>query len=305
MDLRRLGHFSVLADELSFRVASSRLHLTQPALTRSIASLERDLGVRLFDRDKRHVALTPEGAALLDRARALLRDADALARVASDLRPERRRELRIGCYGTALAELTYPVLRTFSDRHPDVSLTVSDVTFDRGIEPLLTGELDIALLRAPCDVPSLTTVPLFTEPASVQLCAEHRLASERSVDVCDLLDDPWNALPLTTPDKWNRYFTCVEQRGGEAPLIGGRGRTIAEAASLVAFKQIVALVPGSTARQRHSGVRAVSVRGVEPFRVGVAYPRSKPAALTEAFVAVATDVTRRRLSLVPGSETLI
>jgi DNA-binding transcriptional LysR family regulator len=79
MDLRRLGHFSVLADELSFRVASSRLHLTQPALTRSIASLERDLGVRLFDRDKRHVALTPEGAALLDRARALLRDADALA----------------------------------------------------------------------------------------------------------------------------------------------------------------------------------------------------------------------------------
>ena len=82
MDLRRLRNFLVLAEELNYRVAASRLYLTQPALSRSIAALEREFGVRLFERDTRHVTLTREGETLLDRVRTLLRDADALAQAA-------------------------------------------------------------------------------------------------------------------------------------------------------------------------------------------------------------------------------
>lgn len=305
IDLRRLRHFSVLADTLNFRVASARLHLTQPALTRSIASLERDLGVQLFERDKRHVALTADGSALLPRARYLLRNADLLEREATTLARRRQRELRVGLYGTALAELTYPVLRAFQDRYPAVSVTVTDVSFDRALQPLLEGELDVALLRAPCDVPAVTAVPLFTEPPSVQLCASHRLARERRVHVGDLLDEPWAALPPRTPTAWNQYWVCADQRDGEAPRVGGWGRTIGEVASLVAFKRLVALVPGSTARQTHAGVYSVPVLGVSPFRVAALYPGSTPGPLAQSFLTIAVDVTRRRVSVVPGAEALV
>jgi DNA-binding transcriptional LysR family regulator len=305
VDLRRLQHFSVLAETLNFRIAAERTYLTQPAFTRSIASLERELGTRLFTRDKRRVALTAEGAALLEQARALLRDADALARAASALGARGRQELRVGFYGTALAELTHPILQAFHERCPNVSITVSDVTFDRAVEPLLCGELDIGLLRAQSDVPSLTAVPLFTEPANVQLPASHRAANERSVDVCDLVDDAWVALPEATPAEWNRYWVCAEQNEGEPPEIGGRGRTITEVASLVAFKELVALVPGSTARRPLPGVRSVALRGVDPCRVVVMFPSSPPRPLIEAFLETATEVTRRKVSMVPGAEPLV
>jgi DNA-binding transcriptional LysR family regulator len=305
MELRRLRHFSVLADTLNFRAAATRLHLTQPALTRSIASLERELGVQLFDRDKRHVVLTAEGSALLDRVRSLLRDVDALAHEASMLGRDRRRELRVGLYGTGLAELTYPVLQAFQDRYPRVTMSVSDVTFDRALEPLFDGELDVALLRAPCDVPSVTAVPLFTEPPSVQLPASHRLARERRVAVHDLLDEPWSALPPTTPAPWNRYWVCADQRGGAPPRIGGYGSTIGEVASLVALRRLIALVPGSTARQTHAGVFSVPVTGVPPFRVAALHLGTTAGPLAESFVETAVDVTRRRVSIVPGAEVLV
>lgn len=305
MDLRRLRHFLVLAEALNYRVAAGRLYLTQPALTRSIAALEREFGVQLFERDTRHVALTREGETLLDRVRALLRDADALAQAAGALTSAGRPELRIGFYGTALGELTYPVLRAFEDRHPGVTISVTDVPFDRAVSPLLDGELDIALLRVQSEVPSLTTVPLFTEPASVQLCESHPAAHARSIDVSDLFDEPWNALPTATPAAWNRYWVCADQRGAVMPKIAGYGRTMTEVASLVAFRHLVSLVPGSATRQPHPGVRNVPTRGVAPFRVSVMHPESKPTPLIDSFVETAINVTRRDLALVPGAEPLV
>ena len=305
MDLRRLRHFLVLAEALNYRVAASRLYLTQPALTRSIAALEREFGIQLFERDTRHVTLTREGETLLDRVRALLRDADALADAASALRPDGRPQLRIGFYGTALGELTYPVLRAFEDRHPDVIISVTDVTFDRAVDPLLDGELDIGLLRVPSEVRSLTAVPLFTEPASVQVCESHPAARAHSVDVSDLFDEQWNALPASTPAAWNRYWLCADQRGSCPPRVAGRGRTVTEVASLVCFRRLVSLVPGSATRQPYPGVRNVPARGVEPFRVAVLHLESKPSPLIDSFVETAIEVTRRDLALLPGAESLV
>ncbi len=305
MDLRRLRHFMALAEALNYRVAASRLYLTQPALTRSIAALEREFGVQLFERDTRHVTLTREGEALLDRVRALLSDADALAHAASALQPGGRPELRIGFYGTALAELTHPVLRAFEDRHPDVLISVTDVTFDRAVDPLLDGELDIGLLRVPSEVRSLTAVPLFTEPASVQVRESHPAARARSIEVSDLFDEQWNALPMSTPAAWNRYWVCADQRGQGLPKIAGYGRTMTEVASLVAFRRLVSLVPSSATRQSHPGVRNVPARGVEPFRVAVLHPESKPTPLIDSFVETAINVTRRNLALVPWAESLV
>jgi DNA-binding transcriptional LysR family regulator len=76
VELRQLRYFVAVAEELHFRRAAERLLLTQPALSHQIARLERQLGVRLLERDRRSVALTPAGATLLEGARRALFDID-------------------------------------------------------------------------------------------------------------------------------------------------------------------------------------------------------------------------------------
>jgi DNA-binding transcriptional LysR family regulator len=152
VDLRRLRHFSELADALSFRDAARRVHLTQPALTRSIASLEQELGIQLFVRDKRHVALTDAGARLLGPARELLRDADSLQRTARELTAAPGPELRVGLYGPGLAQLAPEIVDAFLARHPDVTVRVEHEPWGNDVEALRRGAIDIALVRAPVTV---------------------------------------------------------------------------------------------------------------------------------------------------------
>ena len=94
VELRQLRYFLAVAEELNFGRAAERLHIAGPSLSQQIKALERDLKVRLFDRDRRSVTLTPTGAALLPLVRALVDQADELRRRAIGL--SRSEPVRIG-----------------------------------------------------------------------------------------------------------------------------------------------------------------------------------------------------------------
>jgi DNA-binding transcriptional LysR family regulator len=138
LDLRLVRYFVAVADELHFGRAATRLHISQPALSKQIRRLEDDLGYRLFARDSRHVVLTPDGVRLLREARVLLAHATRMTR------PETP--------GLRIAHIfdldTSRVLAdAFAARFPDVPVIASSMDSQRQFTALVNGLLDVAILR--------------------------------------------------------------------------------------------------------------------------------------------------------------
>lgn len=297
MELRSLRHFSALAETLNYRVAAERLHLSQPALTRSIVALERRLGVQLFDRDRQHVALTADGVELLERAGAVLLDADRLAATADAIRTRRQDEVRVALYGMALAELTHPVIEAFRERYPHVRIRVHEADFHQGLAPLLAGECDVALLSLSVDMPGLTRVPIFTEPVSLALWKGHPLASADSVDMTEVYDQPW-VTPHPEDDLW------VGGRHGDhdAPTAGSHARSVLDMSWKIAYQHMVGLIPLSGVRMfPHPGVEAVAPTARLDSVAAVAYPSTGHSPAAPAFAELARRVARRA-GAVPHAE---
>lgn len=302
VEIRSLRHFVAVADTLNFRIAGERLHLTQPALTRSIASLERELGVRLFDRDTRGVALTTDGAQLLERARNILASSDEFTYTARTLRAASDGELRVGLYGNGLADLTHPVLREFGRRRPDVLLQVTDVDLALGLSPLFGSEIDVAFVRSPFAVPGLTCVPIFSEPLVLAVWEGHPLAGASSADVRETLEDTWVAFPPSIPHEWAAFWLFSALREGSTPHIGAFARSDGDYISAVAYGHMTGVLPSSTLRMRpHPGVVAVPIVPEVYAQSVVAYPSSgfSPNAVTLA--EVASEVAREWLHEIPAA----
>src|SRR5689334_10137326 len=127
MELRHLRYFVAVAEELHFRRAAQRLHMSQPPLSQQIRKLEEDVGATLLVRNQRRVELTAAGAAYYARARDIL---DAVEDAAREARRVQRGEvgrLAVGFVGSALYSVVPELLRSFRERHPDVALRLHEL----------------------------------------------------------------------------------------------------------------------------------------------------------------------------------
>jgi DNA-binding transcriptional LysR family regulator len=304
VDVRKLRHFVMLAETLNFREAAERSYLTQPALSRSIAALERELGVVLFDRDPWHVALTERGEELVERARRLLFQADELAAAARAPRAARRQALRVASYGS-LAELERPIFAAFRERYPEVDLCVLAADQVRGLDPVLAGEYDVGLVRAPCPIPGVTMVGLFREPTMLFVPDGHPVADERSVMMADVGDSPAVTFPPRIPQPWGRYWLGAHGERGPQLRVGTYGRSPLEIMSAVAYRDMVAVLPASAARvDARPDVRPIVLDDLPSTVAAAVFSATDPPPLAECFAEVARRTAARRLSLVAGAEPL-
>jgi len=194
LDLRRLQYFVEVADHLSFVRAAHRLHMTQPALSRQIAALESDLGVKLFARSRTGTAMTNEGAELFERVRNLLSSASELER---DARLMGRRPARFvvgfmpGVDAGALVD-AFRRIRPGVDVIPIFTSTTTQAPF------LTDGRADVVFCRPPIGLDDICVVDLFDEPMVVAVRADHRLAGRRHLLLRDLdgLNEPVLQRPI-------------------------------------------------------------------------------------------------------------
>lgn len=275
VDLRLLRYFVAVAEELHFNRAAERLYISQPALSQQIRKLEHDLGMTLFLRDRRSVALTDAGSALLGPALAAVESGAAFALAARRRAREQRRELVVGFHTRWPDNFLPRVLRAYRELCPDVSVDLRQYDFGDISAGLRTGETDAALLHLPVTGADIRVQPLTTEPRVVMLAEDHPLAGCTEVSVAELLEHPtaW-AVPPDTDPAWQDFWSAAPERAaaGGADVDRVEQRTQESLFQVVAGGGVIGLTYAAMREIYHPpGVAFVPVRDLDPAVMGVAW----------------------------------
>jgi DNA-binding transcriptional LysR family regulator len=214
MELRHLRYFVTVAETLNFSQAARLLHLAQPPLSAQIKSLEHELGVRLFDRGPRGVALTKAGRILLPAARDALAAAQRAADVARVAASGRTGVLRFGLITPAATAEIAARLKRFHREYPLVQLRVRQepvATLQRLLE---AGELDLALTRPLRATPALRQKTIAEQEQLLALPADHPLARKKQVPLAALHGMPLLLIsPEFNPNYGQRLLGLCAQAG--------------------------------------------------------------------------------------------
>jgi len=176
-----LRAFVTVGEHHSFAAAAKALHLSQPALSRRISHLEALLGVRLFDRTTRSVALTLLGQRFLADIRGLLDDVDRSVANLQDAAHLESGDVTIGCVFSAVHHFLPPVIRQYREQHPRVLVRIIEEGADEVLASVKHGEADFALNYIGMQDPELEFTPLLKEPYVLACSSTHPLARKRSV----------------------------------------------------------------------------------------------------------------------------
>jgi len=190
MDLRQLRYFVAAAESGGISRAAKRCRVSQPSLSQQILRLEDDLGVPLFDRLGRGVALTDAGAALLPRARQILARVHAIE---SDLRAdldEGRGRISIGAIPTMAPYLVPALVADLRAEHPGCELLVREDLTENLIEAVADNDLDLAIVSTPIDHEQIELEVVGTEPFLVVAPTQHPACAQDEIALPDLRAEP-------------------------------------------------------------------------------------------------------------------
>jgi DNA-binding transcriptional LysR family regulator len=258
MELRHLRYFVAVAEELHFRRAAERLHVSQPPLSQQIKALEDEVGVRLLTRTSRHVELTDAGRTFLQLARRTIAEAEHATEAARRVARGELGWLRLGFVDSAAYELLPQMLRTFHARYPDVRLDVRELPTEVQLD-LIGSELDLGIVRDPRleeDSP-LTVTPLVREPLLAVLPDTHRLAKTARIELSDLAGEPFVMVSRAGTPTVHDHIVALCLRAGFSPHTVEEALQYSSILGLVAADYGVAVVPACVTLLRFAGVAYV------------------------------------------------
>lgn len=196
MDLRQLAALVAVADTGTFSAAAKALHTVQSNVSTHVAHLERELGVTLIDRALGQ--LTPEGEAVVRRARRIQAELDALAADVASVGAEVSGTARVGVIATSARWLVPQLLAAMRSAHPRVHPVVLEASTTSILPQLLAGQLDLAVVNLPLDDPDVLVTPLFDEDLLVVAPRGHPLAGRAQVPLEELARHPVLIAPTGT-----------------------------------------------------------------------------------------------------------
>ena len=263
IELRLWRQFVAVAEELHFGRAALRLHMTQPPLTQAIANLERQLGVRLFDRTKRSVQLTVAGESLLPQARELLARAQGLPAQARAAAAGEVGQLRLAFVSTVGFTLLPQWVRGFRALHPEVEFELIEATGDIQLQALERGGVDAGfILHSPGFAPAdLQHLRIAREPLVVALPESHALASARTMSLGALLEEPLVVFPRRIVPSLHDALFAMYHHSGKMPRVAQEAIQMQTIVNLVSAGLGIAWVPDSVRQFQRPGVVYRQVNG--------------------------------------------
>jgi DNA-binding transcriptional LysR family regulator len=290
MTLRRLRYFVAVAEELNFRRAAERLHLAQPALSEQIRKLEAEVGVRLLTRTHRGVTLTDAGAALLEQARHVLRQADVAQRVARQAHERSIGCLRVGYLPDALPRAVPQALRAFTASAPGIRVMLQSGATRSLIEDVREDRLDVAVICLPAPAAGLRLVPLGVEGTVAALPDSHPHANDERISLQTLEGTPFVHLSRAVNPAYHDSVISACSASGIAPPLVEIGEPGLEQVLLaVASGAGVALLPESAAKRYCTpGVRFRPLAPPAPSCEVAIVARAEADTTTTAFLRLAS-----------------
>ncbi|HWH15851.1 MAG TPA: LysR family transcriptional regulator [Miltoncostaeaceae bacterium] len=290
VELRQLRYFVAVAEEGHVGRAARRVGIAQPPLSQQMQRLEVRLGVALFDRSRRRLALTEAGRTLLGEARVVLAAADRFQEVARQAAGGEAGTLRVGFVGSAAFAALPELVRTFRARHPRVVLDPVEMPTGEQVEALAAGTLDAGIVRAPAGGRELQALPLADEPLLAALPDFHPLAARAEVPLAALAGEPFVLFARENNPPFYDDVLAACRAAGFSPRVVQVARSMPTIASLVAAGIGVALVPAPMDRLRLAGVAYRPLRGGPVHRaLALVWRRDDPSPLVANLVAAAAD----------------
>ena len=288
VELRHLRYFVAVAEELSFTRAAARLRTAQPSLSQQIRQLEGELGVKLLDRSRQHVAVTNAGRIFLQQAKDILGRVDHASKLARQAADGRAGDLSVGTFPSADVKIL-PVLRPLLAEHlPDLQLILHSRYAVEPLAGLQSGTLDVAFMRHPDDASGLEVVELMREQIVIVLPSHHALARRKRIPVKSLDDLP-----------------CITMRRSMSPALHDatatlyreariRMHAVSSADNVLGHLQLVqeglgfALLPDSVCALLPPGVtfRPLDCEPVPTVSITLAFRRGNASRLVREFVGL-------------------
>ncbi|MDX8049946.1 LysR family transcriptional regulator [Lentzea sp. BCCO 10_0798] len=284
VELRHLRALAAIGDHRSITAAAQALHVTQPALSRTLEQLERRLGVRLVERTTRHVALTEPGLRLWEHSHRILTSLDSALAEAAQPQP-----IRLTFAWAALGRFTIPFLREWRAEHPDVLVRIRQA--DDPEAALRRGEADVAVLRTEPAGTGLGHVALVEEPRIAAVADDHPLAARDALVLDDLAGEcvaVCETAATTGADLWP---------AGARPRTVDVPGVVEWLTSIATGTTVGVTAAGTSHHHPHPGVTYLPLTDAEPIVVHLAWPAATAHPSTEEFIALA----RRHLAATAGA----
>jgi DNA-binding transcriptional LysR family regulator len=285
VELRQIRSFLSIAETLHFRRTAELIHISQPALSLQIRALEEEVGVRLFERNRRRTTLTAAGFAFRDDAAAALSQLEQAIRRAKLAANGKLGLLRIGFVSTAGSEIVPDIVRQFRELNPEVEFSLRNILTAEQVQMLETGSLDVGFLRLPIGGHSaLDVVTVHREPFVLVVPSSDKLAKRKKVRLREAAGQDFVMYERTYAPGFHDLIFGMLRDARIVPNVSQTAGEIPTLISLVDSRMGITILPASAVKHSVASVIACEILDPIPMsEIGIAVSKRFRAAVVDNF----------------------
>ncbi|MDK2824155.1 MAG: hypothetical protein PWQ67_475 [Clostridia bacterium] len=272
MELRQLEYFIAVSKYQNFTRAAESLHVAQPSITTSIKKLEDELGIKLFERNKKSIQLTDEGKIFYKRIKKILQDLDEAVFEIRDLSNLNKGSIKLGLPPMIGAYLFPNIFTHFKEAYPQLDLQVSEEGSIATHILIEKGELDLGIIIIPKDTKDLNILPITEEKIMLCLAPKHKLSNEKVVSFNQLKDEKFI---LLKKDSYHRQAIINQcEKYGYSPQVIFSSSRIETIKALVASGAGISFLMNMVTQNSKNFV-SIPLKEEIKITIGLAWKRDK------------------------------